>query len=106
MTVQTDRSSRKATLGYRASSRIARTTQRNTVSLSKTYTETHTHTHTHIHTGRGREREKQRQKDRERQRDLQMEDYAQGHVVIDAISENKSDGFVSGGFLWKNLLER
>ena len=101
MTEQTDRNSRKASLGYRASSRIATTTQRNTVFLSKTYTQTHTHTHTHtnIHTGGGRETET------ERDRDLQMEDYAQGHVVIDAISENKSDGFVSGGLLWKNLLE-
>ena len=43
----------------------------------------------------------------ETERDLQMEeDYAQGHVVIDAICEKKSDGFVSGGLLWKNLLER
>ena len=61
--------------------------------------QTDTH-HTHTHRKRERETEKQRQ------RDLQMEDYAQGHVVIDAISENKSDGFVSGGLLWKNLLER
>ena len=104
MTVQTDRSSRKATLGYRASSRIARTTQRNTVCLSKTYTQTHTQTYTRA--GGERERERLRNRDRETQRDLQMEDYAQGHVVIDAISENKSDGFVSGGLLWKNLLER
>ena len=102
MTVKTDKSSKNATLGYRASSRISTTTQRNTVFLSKTYTQTHTHTHTHtnIHTG-GREREIETERDR----NLQMEDYAQGHVVIDAISENKSDGFVSGGLLWKNLLE-
>ena len=52
------------------------------------------------------ETDRQRNRDRERQRDLQMEDYAQGHVVIDAICEKKSDGFVSGGLLWKNLLER
>ena len=55
---------------------------------------------------REREREKLRTRDRERQRDIQMEDYAQGHVVIDAICEKKSNGFVSGGLLWKNLLER
>ena len=66
MTVQTDRSSRKATLGYRASCRIARTTQRNPGSLSETYTQTpppHTHTQTHRETDRDRER--QRQRDRE-----------------------------------------
>ena len=67
MTVQTDRSSRKATLGYRASSRIARTTQRNPGSLSETYIQTppapHTHTQTHRETDRDRER--QRQRDRE-----------------------------------------
>ena len=33
------------------------------------------------------------------------EDYAQGHVAIAAICENRSNGFVSGGLLWKNLLE-
>ena len=83
---------------------------------SQDYTEKHclslkdiyTNTHTNIHTGRWgeRERERLRNRDRETQRDLQMEDYAQGHVVIDAICEKKSDGFVSGGLLWKNLLER
>ena len=105
MTVQTDRSSRKATLGYRASYRIARTTQRNPGSLSETYTQTPPHTHTHKHTERQTETERDR--DRETERYLQMEeDYAQGHVAIAAICENWSHGFVSGGLLWKNLLER
>jgi hypothetical protein len=62
VTVKTDKSSKKATLGYRASSRIATTTQRNTVFLSKTYTQTHTHTQTYT---RGGEREKQRQRETE-----------------------------------------
>ena len=102
MTVQTDRSSRKATLGYRASCRIARTTQRSPGSFSETYTQTpppHTHTDT--------QRDRQRETETETERDLQMEeDYAQGHVAIAAICENWSHGFVSGGLLWKNLLER
>ena len=103
MTVQTDRSSRKATLGYRASCRIARTTQRNPGSLSETYIQTPPHTHTNTQ----RDRQRQRETETERQRDLQMEeDYAQGHVAIAAICENWSHGFVSGGLLWKNLLER
>ena len=106
MTVKTDKSSRKATLGYRASSRIARTTQRNTVSLSKTYTPTYPQGGVGERESE-RERERERERSQETERDLQMEeDYAQGHVVIDAICEKKSDGFVSGGLLWKNLLER
>ena len=105
MTVQTDRSSRKATLGYRASCRIARTTQRNPGSLSETYTQTPPHTHTHTNTQRDRQR--QTETETETERYLQMEeDYAQGHVAIAAICENWSHGFVSGGLLWKNLLER
>ena len=68
MTVQTDRSSRKATLGYRASSRIARTTQRNTVCLSKTYTQTHTQTYTRA--GGERERERDRETETERHREI------------------------------------
>ena len=86
----------------RDSSRIARTTQRNTVSLSKTYTPTYPQG------GVGeRESERERERSQETERDLQMEeDYVQGHVVIDAICEKKSNGFVSGGLLWKNLLER
>ena len=63
MTVQTDRSSRKATLGYRASCRIARTTQRSPGSLSETYTQTpppHTHKHTERQTERDRDRDRER----------------------------------------------
>ena len=70
MTVKTDRSSRKATLGYRASSRIARTTQRNPVSLSKTYTPTYPQG------GVGeRERERERERQREREAKKQREIY-------------------------------
>ena len=68
MTVQTDRSSRKATLGYRASCRIARTTQRSPGSLSETYTQTPPPTHTH--TDRQRDRQRQRETETERQRDI------------------------------------
>ena len=31
------------------------------------------------------------------------EDLAQGHVMAGAIFEKRSDGFVCGGLLWKNL---
>ena len=60
-----------------------------------------------MYTVRAHTHTRERQTDRERERDLQMEeDYVQGHVAIAAICENWSHGFVSGGLLWKNLLER
>ena len=84
MTVQTDRSSRKATLGYRASSRIARTTQRNTVSLSKTYTPTYPQGGVGE---RESERERERQRDRETEKQRDRERSTNGRLCTRACGD-------------------